>query len=93
MFQHQVQHAWIRHIKDMLCCHGFGNIWNDQSVINEKVFLANFDQRLKDEFIQKCFSDIRDSDRCRLYKKKCRLYQQYYKLLLLYKNIIMNHNE
>ena len=69
MFQHQEQQAWIRHIKDLLCYHGFGNIWNDQSVINEKVFLANFDQRLKDEFIQKCFSDIRDSDRCRLYKK------------------------
>ena len=28
MFQHQEQHAWIRHIKDLLCCHGFGNIWN-----------------------------------------------------------------
>ena len=21
MFQHQEQHAWIRHIKDLLCCH------------------------------------------------------------------------
>ena len=69
MFQHQEQHAWIRHIKDLLCCHGFGNIWNDQSVMNEKVFLATFEQRLKDEFIQKCFSDIRNSDRCRLYKE------------------------
>ena len=28
--------------------------------MNEKVFLATFEQRLKDEFIQKCFSDIRD---------------------------------
>ena len=64
MFQHQEQNAWIRHIKDLLCCHGFGNIWNDQ---NEKVFLATFE--LKDEFIQKCFSDIRNSDRCRLYKE------------------------
>ena len=69
MFQHQEQHASIRHIKDLLCCHGFGNIWNDQSVINEKVFLATFEQSLKDEFIQKYFSDIRDSDRCRLYKE------------------------
>ena len=69
MFQHQKQHAWIRHIKDLLCCHGFGNIWNDQSVMNEKVFLATFEQRLKDEFIQKSFSDIRNSDRCRLYKE------------------------
>ena len=37
--------------------------------MNEKVFLATFEQRLKDEFIQKCFSDIRNSDRCRLYKE------------------------
>ena len=43
MFQHQEQHAWIRHIKDLLCCHGFGNIWNDQSVMNEKVILATFE--------------------------------------------------
>ena len=44
-------------------------IWNDQSVINEKVFLATFEQRLKDKCIQNCFSDIRDSDRCRLDKE------------------------
>ena len=37
--------------------------------MNKKVFLATFEQRLKDEFIQKCFSDIRNSDRCRLYKE------------------------
>ena len=57
----------IRHIKDLLCCNGFRNIWNDQSMTNEKVFFATFEQRMKDEFIQKCFTDIRDSDRCRLY--------------------------
>ena len=34
----------------------------------KNVFLATFEQRLKNEFIQKCFSDIRDSDGCRLYK-------------------------
>ena len=69
MFQHQEQHAWIRHIKDLLCCHGFRNIWDEQSMINEKVFFATFEQTLKDEFIQRCFSDIWDSDRCRLYKE------------------------
>ena len=69
MLHHPEQHAWIRHFKDLLCCRGFGNIWSDQSVTNEKVFIATFEQRLKGEFIQKCFSDIRDSDRCRLYKE------------------------
>ena len=55
-------------LKTCYVCHGFGNIRNDQSMMNEKVFLATFEQRLKDEFIQKCFIDIRDSDRCRLCK-------------------------
>ena len=68
MFQNPEQHAWIGHIKDLLCCHGFGNIWNDQTMKNERVFLATLEQRLKDECIQKCFSDIRDSDRCTLQK-------------------------
>ena len=58
MFQHPEQHAWIRHIKDLLCCHRFGNIWNDQSMINERVLLVTFEQRMKDECIKKCFSDI-----------------------------------
>ena len=45
IFQYQDQHAWIRHIKNLLCCHGFGNIWNDQSVMNETMFLATFEQK------------------------------------------------
>ena len=40
--------------RDLLCSHGFGNVWRDQSVMNEKLFLANFEQRLKDTFIQNC---------------------------------------
>ena len=55
--------------KGLLCCHGFGKIWNNQSVIIKSMFLDTFEQRQKDEFIQKCFSDIRGSERCRLYKE------------------------
>ena len=38
MFQHPEQHAWIKHMKDLLCCHGFSFIGNDQSVVNEECF-------------------------------------------------------
>ena len=69
MLQHPEKYAWIKHIKDLLCCHGFGYIWNDQAVANEKTFINLFEQRIKDEFIQKCFNDIQISDRCRLYKE------------------------
>ena len=69
MLQHPEKYAWIKHIKDLLCCHGFGYIWNDQAVANEKTFINLFEQRIKDEFIQKCFNDIQNSDRCRLYKE------------------------
>ena len=33
------------------------------------VFINLFEQRIKDEFIQKCFNAIQNSDRCRLYKE------------------------
>ena len=37
--------------------------------MNEKTVINLFEQRIKDEFIQKCFNDIQNSDRCRLYKE------------------------
>ena len=68
MSQHPERSAWIKHIKDLLCCHGFECIWKNHAVNNEKAFISLFECRIKDEFFQKCFSDIRNSDRCRLYK-------------------------
>ena len=44
--------------------------WRDQSVTNEKLFLANFEQRLKDTFIQNCISDVESSNKCRMYPLK-----------------------
>ena len=69
MFQHLERSAWIKHIKDLLCCHGFEYIRKDQAVNNEKAFNSLFECKIKNEFNQKCFSDIRNSDRCRLYKE------------------------
>ena len=43
--------------------------WECQSIINEKLFLANFEQRLKDTFIQNCISDVESSHKCRIYRE------------------------
>ena len=51
MMQDPDKYAWVKYTRDLLCSHGFGNVWRDQSVMNEKLFLANFEQRLKDTFI------------------------------------------
>ena len=37
--------------------------------MNEKLFLANFEQRLKDTFIQNCISDVESSNKCWMYKE------------------------
>ena len=64
MMQNPEKYAGMTHIKDLLCSHGFGNIWRDQSVVNGKLFLANFGSH-----IQKCISDINSSDTCKTYKE------------------------
>ena len=74
-----MKYAWMTHIKDLLSSHGFGNIWRDQSVVNVKLFLANFEQRLKDTPIQKCIGDMNSSNKCGMYREikavyKCKNY-------------------
>ena len=69
------KYAWMTHIKDLLCSHGFGNICRDQSVVNEKLFLANLAQRLKDTHIQKCISDMNSSNKCRTYREITAVYK------------------
>ena len=60
---------WITHIKNILSMNGFGYVWKDQGVDDEKAFLEMFEQRSKDIFIQNCHSEINNSSRCRMYKE------------------------
>ena len=75
IMQNPDKYIWVKYIRDLLCSHGFGNVWRDQSVVNEKLFVANFEQRLKDTFIQKCTSEIERSNRCRMYREIKTVYQ------------------
>ena len=69
MRQDPDKYAWVKYTRDLLCSHGVGNVWRDQFVINEKLFLANFEQRPKDTFIQNCISDVESSNKCRMYRE------------------------
>ena len=75
MMQNPDKYIWVKYIRDLLCSHGFGNVWRDQSVVNEKLFVANFEQRLKDTFIQKCTSEIESSNSSRMYREIKTVYQ------------------
>ena len=46
----------------------FGEI-NLHSLMKQLLFAANFEQRLKDTFIQKCISDIESSNKGRMYRE------------------------
>ncbi len=64
--------CWTRHVKHLLCTTGFGYVWEQQAVYNEKHFLILFEIRCKDMFKQKCLYEIECSNRCRLYANiKC----------------------
>ena len=43
MSQHPERSVYIKHIKDLLCCHGFEYIWTDQAVNNEKAVICIFE--------------------------------------------------
>ena len=71
MMRNPEKYSWMTHIKDLLCSHGFENIWRDQSVVNGKLFLANIEQR--------CIADMNSSNKCRTYREikavyKCETY-------------------
>ena len=78
MMQDPDKYAWVKYTRAILCCHSFRNVWRDQSVMNE-TFLANFEQRLKDTFIQNCISDVESSNKCRMYREIKTVYKcEYY---------------
>lgn len=57
------KNPWILCIKNILDSCGFSNVWNEQTFINIKWLKAIVDQRLKDQYIQKWQSNMRDSSK------------------------------
>ena len=49
-------------VKHVLFQYGFGYAVRQTELVNEKVFLAKFEQRLKHCFYQTSYSDVQTSD-------------------------------
>ena len=81
MMQDPDKYAWLKYTRDLLCSHGLGNVWRDQSVMSEKLFPANIEQRLKDTLIQNCISVVESSNKCRMYREIKTVYKL--KILLI----------
>ena len=43
---------WVTYIRTHLYRNGFGQVWESQYVENDKLFIFNYTQRLKDQYIQ-----------------------------------------
>ena len=61
------QFKWLNMIKSILNDTGFSEYWNNQLFLNHNVVEILVQQRLKDQFIQKWFSDIVNSSKGQLY--------------------------
>jgi hypothetical protein len=58
---------WVTELKSLLFRSGFGFVWMDQGVTNEKQFCVVFKQRLMDMSIQTWSNKLRSSERFGLY--------------------------
>ena len=64
---------WSLFVKKLLYENGFGNVWETNAAhISHPMFILQFEQRLKDTFMQSCFSDMESSNKCFLYRSLCR---------------------
>lgn len=58
---------WVSDIKILLTRNGFGYVWHEQYIANDKLFLHAFTQRLKDQFLQDWSSNISNSPKLMCY--------------------------
>jgi hypothetical protein len=68
--------CWVSNIRNILCESGFGFVWLQQGVGNDKMFLRLFKERLIDMFIQEWSGTIRDSDRYYSYRSFKTLFEK-----------------
>ena len=45
-------------LQTLLSEHGFSDIWENQGILNHKMFIGIFKQRVIDNFVQKWYSDL-----------------------------------
>ena len=80
---------WISYVQKLLCQNGFAYVWQSNGkCIDHTVFMRSFEQRIKDDFQQNCFSEINISNRCILYKAIDRRFEMAKYLLCVHINSI-----
>ena len=83
---------WLSHVQNILCINGFGKVWTDQGVANQNRLLKAFEERCHDIYAQQCLSEIRDSNRCKIYKKNKLLFSAlFYVGLNIHKHLKIFH--
>lgn len=58
---------WASEIRDLLCRHGFGWAWENQSVPDDNIFLKLFSKRVKDCELQLWKSELENMSKLRTY--------------------------
>ena len=69
---------WASKLRDMLSNLGFYGVWVNQGVGNKNLFLAEFKQRLNDNFIQNWNSRLVESSRANFYRLFSKFEHQLY---------------
>ena len=66
---HENPFEWSLFVKKILYENGFGDVWEtDAKCVNHTLFIQQFEQRLKDAFMQSCVFNMETSNRCLLYR-------------------------
>ncbi len=58
---------WVTRIRQNLYANGFGYVWENQGVANEKLFLNEYIQRLKDQYMQRWTTLCKESPKLSTY--------------------------
>ena len=66
--RHESKSNWASLLRDMLFNFGFGELWLNQGVGDEKLFLAVFKQRIGDTYLQTWNQNINNNRKSILYK-------------------------
>lgn len=64
----QGRKTWATSVREMLCRHGFQEIWEAQAVDNVYIFLREFTHRVKQEYILKWQYNLEQSSKLSLYR-------------------------
>ena len=78
---------WVSSVRQLLQNNGFNFVWINQYVVNERLFLYQLTERLKDIYIQKWFGTLESSAKLIVYKNVKSNYERetYCDVLLLRK--------